>query len=96
LINLYNLLVSYKDENYLDFQSALVPNINKNTFIGVRTPILKNIAKVLNKQDAIEFTTNLPHDYFDENQLHAFIISNEKNFDDCIILLENFLPYIDN
>ncbi len=96
MINLYPILVSYKDEKYLDFQSALIPNVNKSTFIGVRTPVLKNIAISLNKQDALEFISNLPHHYFDENQVHAFIISNEKNFEESITHLENFLPFIDN
>ena len=96
MINLYPILISYKDEKYLEFQSALIPNVNKSTFIGVRTPVLKKIAISLNKQDALEFINNLPHHYFDENQVHAFIISNEKNFEESITLLENFLPFIDN
>jgi 3-methyladenine DNA glycosylase AlkD len=73
--------------------------------IGVRTPALKALAKTLVKDAATDmatdgavktFLSDLPHKYFDENQLHAFILSEEKDFDVCIAGLENFLPYVDN
>ena len=70
-----DLLYAKKDIKYRDFQAPLFPNINKETMIGVRTPDLKKLAKELNGSNlANKFIETLPHDYFDENQLHAFLI----------------------
>ena len=86
-----------QDIKYRDFQSVLIPNIDKERFIGVRTPELRKLAKELSKTNDIGgFTGVLPHYYFDENQLHAFIISETKSFDKCIDEVDKFLPYIDN
>ena len=90
-------LFELQDEKYRDFQSALTPTVNKTEFIGVRTPQLRSLAKELKKRgDINEFLEDLPHRYFEENQLHAFIISEIKNFDECIKELNLFLPYVDN
>ncbi|MCR5747725.1 MAG: DNA alkylation repair protein [Lachnospiraceae bacterium] len=90
-------LFEMKDESYRDFQGALIPNIENKEMIGVRTPVLRSYAKKLVKRDDIEeFLGDLPHKYFDENQLQAFIISEIKDYDTCIIETERFLPYIDN
>lgn len=90
-------LFELRDEKYRDFQSALTPTVNKTEFIGVRTPQLRSFAKELKKRDDINiFLEALPHKYFEENQLHAFIISEIKDFDECIKELEIFLPYVDN
>lgn len=92
-----NKLFELQDIEYRDFQSKLIPSIEKETVIGVRTPVLRYLAKVLKSADDIEvILQDLPHKYFEENQLHAFIISLEKDFDTCIEQLEKFLPYIDN
>ena len=89
-------LFDMRDEKYRDFQSKLVPNIEKETIIGVRTPDLRNYAKQLIKSgDHTAFLGDLPHRYYDENQLHAFIISEIKDFDTCISEVERFLPYVD-
>lgn len=91
------VLFELQDEKYRDFQSALTPTVNKTEFIGVRTPQLRSCAKELKKREDInEFLEDLPHRYFEENQLHAFIISEIKNFDECIKELNLFLPYVDN
>lgn len=91
------VLFELQDEKYRDFQSALTPTVNKTEFIGVRTPELRSYAKELIKRDDINgFLRVLPHKYFEENQLHAFIISEIKNFDECIKELNLFLPYVDN
>lgn len=91
------VLFELQDEKYRDFQSALTPTVNKTEFIGVRTPELRSCAKELKKREDInEFLEDLPHRYFEENQLHAFIISEIKNFDECIKELNLFLPYVDN
>lgn len=90
-------LFELQDLKYRDFQAGLIPNIEKDLFIGVRTPELRKLAKeIANDEDTIDFLNAVPHKYFDENQLHAFILSEEKNFEICIKKLEKFLPYIDN
>lgn len=90
-------LFSLQDKKYRDFQKILIPTVKSESIIGVRTPELKKLAKVLYKdKDIAKFLNDLPHKYFDENQLHAFIISEEKDFDTCISYVEKFLPYIDN
>lgn len=90
-------LYSLQDEKYRDFQKVLIPTVKSNSIIGVRTPELKRYAKELSKdKDIDKFLNGLPHKYFDENQLHAFILSEEKDFETCIKKLEKFLPHIDN
>lgn len=90
-------LYELQDTQYRDFQSKLIPSETPIEFIGVRTPALKKLAKELIKRvDKAEFLNSLPHRYFDENQLHAFMISEIKDFDSCIAEVEKFLPYIDN
>lgn len=83
--------------DYRDFNSKLIPTVDKESMIGIRTPDLRKYAKQLGKSsDVIEFLQTLPHKYFDENQLHAFIISEIKDFKNCIDEINRFLPYIDN
>ncbi|MBQ0051361.1 MAG: DNA alkylation repair protein [Treponema sp.] len=90
-------LFALQDLAYRDFQSPLIPNFPLDYFIGVRTPDLKNLAKELFKNfDCSEFMTSVPHQYFDENQLHAFLLSQEKDFSKCLSELELFLPQINN
>ena len=90
-------LFQLQDIKYKEFQSKLIPNVNKDNIIGVRTPELKKLAKSLFKSgDYLTFLEDLPHKYFDENQLHAFIISEFKDYDACISYINKFLPYVDN
>lgn len=92
-------LFSLQDKSYRDFHSALMPNINKKLVIGVRTPVLRKLAKRLWKEDkdtCRAFMKKLPHKYYEENNLHAVFIQNIDCFEDCLSELENFLPYIDN
>ncbi len=92
-----NELFKLQDKKYRDFQSKLIPNIDSNSVIGVRTPVLRKYAKELIKSNNYkDFLQELPHQYFDENQLHAFIISEIKDYDECINYINNFLPYVDN
>ena len=92
-----DLLLEKQDIKYRDFQAPLFPNIAKEKMIGVRTPDLKKLAKELNGSDLTkEFIETLPHDYFDENQLHAFLISLIRDYDTCLKEVNRFLPYIDN
>lgn len=95
-MSVYERLMSFKDDNYKEFQSKLVPNIDKETIIGVRTPDMRNIAKELfGKEEANEFIQTLPHQYYEENLVHFFLISKIKDFDECVKEVEKFLPYID-
>ncbi len=86
-----------RDEKYKDFNANLIPNVDADTVIGVRTPALRKYAKELSKRpDVGEFISELPHKYFEENQLHGFIISEIKDYEECLCEIERFLPYIDN
>lgn len=90
-------LFQMQDTAYRDFQSKLIPGKDPKLFIGIRTPALRAFAKdLLRNGDYEEFLSDLPHHYFDENQLHAFIISEIKDYRTCIEETERFLPYIDN
>lgn len=90
-------LLDLSDQKYRDLQTRILPTVNKDSIIGVRTPLLRSLAKRVSKEpDCAQFLNELPHKYFDENQLHAFIISEIKDFDTCIKEVCRFLPYIDN
>ena len=86
-----------RDAKYADFQAKLTPGVEPERFIGVRTPQLRAYAKELVRSGGYEgFLDDLPHRYFDENQLHAFIISEIKDYDRCMEMTEIFLPYVNN
>lgn len=90
-------LFRLQDKDYALLQAKIIPNIASEKIIGVRTPALRTFAKTLYKDSDIEdFLSGVPHQYFDEDQLHAFVISLEKDFDRCITRVDAFLPYIDN
>ena len=90
-------LFRLQDTAYRDFQSKIMPTVDAKTAIGVRTPELRRLAKQLAKREDVGlFLDNLPHDYFDENQLHAFIVSELRNYDTCLQKVDQFLPYVDN
>lgn len=90
-------LFSMQDIKYRDFQVKLIPGSNIDNVIGIRTPELRKYAKELVKAGAAEqFLTELPHKYFDENQLHAFIISEAGDYETAMKLTDDFLPYVDN
>jgi len=90
-------LFALRDVPYAAFQAGLIPNIPPEKFIGVRTPELRTLAKRLYRSgEGAEFLAVLPHEYFDENQLHAFLLSEERDFAACLAGVERFLPYVDN
>ena len=90
-------LFRLQDKEYARMQAKIIPTVSPDRIIGVRTPALRDFARCLNKdQDIGEFLSYLPHQYFDEDQLHAFVISLEKDFDKCIAEVDAFLPFIDN
>ena len=87
-------LFSMRDEKFAKFNAKLLPGIDVNKVIGIRTPDLKRFAKQIQNSDL--FLDALPHSYFEENQIHAFILSDIRDFDLCINGVEKFLPYVDN
>ena len=89
-------LMELKDESYRDFNSKLIPNVDKNLVIGVRIPALRKLEKELRTEDLGDWLSDLPHKYLEENTLHGIAISNMKSQEDCLFRLEEFLPYIDN
>lgn len=92
-----NRLFELSDSKYRNMQIKTTPSVDAQAFIGVRTPPLRRLAKELAKREEISaFLSDLPHKYFDENQLHAFIISLDKDYGSCISKVEAFLPYVDN
>ena len=95
--DLFRKLYDLQDLKYRDMQIKIIPTINPESVIGVRTPELKSIAKdFLKDGNYKEFLEELPHRYFEENQLQAFIISGIKDLNECMEYLEIFLPYVDN
>lgn len=93
---IYNQLCSMSEKDYQKFSSSLMPSIDPTTVLGIRIPRLRAFAKKLSPTDAHAFLNDLPHTYFEENNLHAFLVADLKNFDDCIRELDRFLPYVDN
>ena len=90
-------LFSLRDEKFAAFQARLIPNVAPERIIGVRTPTLRKLAKTLRGSgEAEEFLKALPHDFFEENNLHAFLLCEMKDFDACVQAVEDFLPYVDN
>ena len=90
-------LFELQDVSYRDFQVKLIPTVETESMIGVRTPALRKLAREYGRREEIGvFLQDLPHKYFDENQLHAFIISGIKDFETCIRRVEDFLPLVDN
>ena len=95
--DIYKELVSLQDEGYRDMQITIIPTVDPDSIIGVRTPALRSFAKELSKREDIDtFLNDLPHKYFEENQLHAFILSGMKDAAKAIELVDKFLPFVDN
>jgi len=92
-------LFSLQDTEYKAFHSKLMPTINPDTIIGVRTPALRALARKIKTVPGIDldlFKASLPHKYYEENNLHAFLIEQCRDYDTCIWELDCFLPYVDN
>ena len=90
-------LFELQDLKYRDFHAKLVPGMDVNDIIGVRTPELRKLAKQLAKDERVgDFLAVLPHRYLDEMNLHGFIISELKDYDECLEEIERFLPYVNN
>ncbi len=94
---LHHKLFTMKDLWYRDFQSKLMPTIDKERVIGIRIPVLRKFATEFAKTgDAEAFLKTLPHTYYEENNLHAFIIEKIRDFDMAVEQLDGFLPFVDN
>lgn len=90
-------LFELQDTGYRDFQSRLMPDVPKEKVIGVRTPALRKLAKELaGTEGAAAFISQLPHKYYEEDNLHAFLVCEMKDYDSCMAEVERFLPYINN
>lgn len=90
-------LFKMQDPIYRDFHARLIPNIDTNKIIGIRTPQLRSFAKKYEKsEERIKFISEPKHEFYEENNLHGFFIEQIKDFDECIFMLEKFLPYVDN
>ncbi len=96
-MKIYKELQALKEKEYADFQAKLVPTIEPSTILGIRVPKLRALAKsYIRDKECQVFLDSLPHNYYDENMLHAILISEMKDYDKCINRLEAFLPYVDN
>lgn len=90
-------LFELQDMAYRDFHSRLMPDIDKETVIGIRVPMLRKYAKSIAETELAEkFIKELPHCYYEENNLHMMLITGIKDYDRCLAEIERFLPYIDN
>ena len=90
-------LFELQDEKYADFQAKLTPGIPRESFIGVRVPEVRKLAKSYYKDsESAAFLQELPHQYYDENMLHGLVLSEMKDFEACVKAADAFLPYVDN
>lgn len=96
-VKLHRKLYGLQDLKYREMQIRIIPTVDSERIIGVRTPELKRLAKeILASGYSEEFLEELPHKFFEENQLHSFIISEIKDLGVCMDKLERFLPFVDN
>ena len=90
-------LFTMQDLKYRDFHAKLMPTVDKDSVIGVRVPMLRAYAKKFGKtEEAKQFLEILPHQYYEENNLHGLLIDQMKDYELCIEELIRFLPYINN
>lgn len=90
-------LFALQDLKYKDFQCKLMPTVAPERVIGVRTPKLRKLAKELFKEsEAAEFLSMLPHDYYEENNLHGFLVEQMRDYNAVVAAIDAFLPYVDN
>ena len=96
-MDIEKLLLSLADEKYKEFHKKLIPTVNVDKIIGIRTPVLRKTAKeIKDSPEAKAFIDTLPHFYYEENNLHAFLVEFIKDYDKAVSETEKFLPYIDN
>lgn len=91
-----SLILAAADPDYRDFTIKLTPSLNPKTVVGVRTPMLRKIAASLSSEETSAFMKSLPHELYEENNVHGYLIEKIKDYDACISALDEFLPYVDN
>lgn len=97
MTNLQKDLAAHGEKDYAAFSARLIPTVAPKLFLGVRVPVLRKLAAEFEKTDACApFLSALPHTYYEENLLHAILLSRIKTFDTCLAAVDAFLPYIDN
>ena len=97
MIELQKSLFELQDLKYRDFHAKLLPGIEKEKIIGIRTPILRKFAREFSKtQEAQEFLQELPHQYYEENNLHLMLVTQIRDYEQCLEEVKRFVPYIDN
>ena len=90
-------LFALQDLKYRDFHSKLLPGIDKGSIIGIRTPVLRKFSKeYAEREEAGKFLQDLPHQYYEENNLHMMVITEIKDYDKCLEEIKKFVPYINN
>jgi 3-methyladenine DNA glycosylase AlkD len=90
-------LFALRDEKYGEFQRKLIPTVKAGNIIGVRTPELRKLARTMSgTRGGEEFLACLPHRYFEENNLHGFLIERMRGFEQALAAADRFLPYVDN
>ena len=91
------LLFERRDADYAAFQAKLTPSVDRSRFIGVRVPEVRRLAKRLRSEGlARECLHELPHKYYDENMLHALLLSEIRDYGEAVTETERFLPFMDN
>lgn len=96
-MNIQKRLFELSDEKNADFSAKLTPGIDREKFLGVRIPASRKLAKeIIKENEHKDFLNSLPHKYYDENILHSILISEIKDYDECIKYIDEFLPYVDN
>ena len=95
-MTVYEQLAACGSEQYTGFVCKLVPNVPKETILGVKTPDMRRIAReIRGTEEAEAFLSELPHRYYEENLVHFFLIAMIRDFDRCVQAVETFLPYVD-
>ena len=89
-------LFERQDKKYQEFTNSLIPGIDVTKTIGIRIPKIRELAKIIPTEEKYELIKTYPHEYFEENNLHRFIIEGLKNYDEVIYYLDRFVPFIDN
>lgn len=89
-------LYDLQDIKYKDFHCKLIPTVDPDRVIGVRAPAMKALAKELAKTDVSDFLRDLPHKYYDENNLHGLLVMNIPDYEDSLAEINKFLPFVDN
>lgn len=97
MLELEQTLRLMADESYRLFHSRLIPTVDPNTILGVRVPKLRSYAKQwFSKGGYADFLQTLPHRYYEENMLHAFLTEQIRDFRQALAAVNLFLPYVDN